>query len=229
MNKYTGFLLSYLKYGDNDAVLHCYTKETGYQSFFIKGLYSAKNKKKAFLSPMNELSFTVLEGKQQSELLRVTKLEMVETRDCFYDIKYNTIAFFTSEFLNQILRNESNNSALYKEIINLKSNLNQSYYLSHYFFMIKMLVILGIAPLTSQGKYLNLEKGIFEEEKSNATTDEETAYLWKEILKTENFINFRADNVMKKKLLDSILIYFRYHFPDFRSPKSLEIINQIFE
>lgn len=229
MNKYTGFLLSYLKYGDNDAVLHCYTKESGFQSFFIKGLYSAKNKKKAFLSPMNELSFTFLEGNHQSELLRATKLEIVETKDHFNDVKYNTIAFFVSEFLNQILRNENQNSALYQEISYLKENLNQSHYFSHYCFMVKILEILGIAPLISDEKYLNIEKGVFQGQINNETLDELTSNTWKNILTHEFYYDLKVDSKYKKKLLDSILLYYKHHFPDFRSPKSLEIINQIFE
>lgn len=229
MNKYTGFLLSYLKYGDNDAVLHCYTKESGFQSFFIKGLYSAKNKKKAFLSPMNELSFTFLEGNHQSELLRATKLEIVDTKDHFNDVKYNTIAFFVSEFLNQILRNENQNSALYQEISYLKENLNQSHYFSHYCFMVKILEILGIAPLISDEKYLNIEKGVFQGQINNETLDELTSNTWKNILTHEFYYDLKVDSKYKKKLLDSILLYYKHHFPDFRSPKSLEIINQIFE
>jgi DNA repair protein RecO (recombination protein O) len=229
MNKYTGFLLSYIKYGDNDAILHCYTQESGFQSFFIKGLYSTKNKKKAFLSPMNELSFTVLEGNHQSELLRVTKLEIVETKDDFTDVKYNTIAFFVSEFLNQILRNENQNSTLYQEIFCLKAHLNQSNYFSHYYFMIKTLAILGLAPLISDEKYLNIEKGVFQEQSNNETIDEFTSGIWKTILTSEFYSDLKIESKYKKKLLDSILIYYKYHFPDFRSPKSLEIINQIFE
>jgi DNA repair protein RecO (recombination protein O) len=53
------FLLSYLKYGDNDAFLHCFSAEEGYQSFFVKGIYSAKNKKKPYLFPLNLLRVSV--------------------------------------------------------------------------------------------------------------------------------------------------------------------------
>ena len=45
-----GILLSYIKYGDNDAILHCFTENAGFQSFFMRGIYSPKNKKKAYLT-----------------------------------------------------------------------------------------------------------------------------------------------------------------------------------
>ena len=228
MNKYTGFLLSYLKYGDNDAVLHCYTKESGFQSFFVKGIYSSKNKKKAFLSPMNELSFTVLNHNSHSDLLRATKIEMVEVESYFQDVRYNTVIFFVSEFLNQILKNEGKNDSMYIEILKFKDNLKKSNFYAHYFFLIEILEILGLAPLISENKFLNLEKGVFQDDISPEIINEEVSILWKKIL-DDKAIDLEMNKLTKKKLLDSILLYYNYHFPDFRYPKSLEIINQIFE
>lgn len=62
MDKNTGFLLSYIKYGDYDAILHCYTLESGFQSFFMRGIYSAKNKRKPFFRRLMswELPFQVI-------------------------------------------------------------------------------------------------------------------------------------------------------------------------
>jgi DNA repair protein RecO (recombination protein O) len=58
MNSQNGFLLSYLKYGENDAILHCFTEEEGFQSYFLKGIYR-KKKKKALLLPLNKLNFLI--------------------------------------------------------------------------------------------------------------------------------------------------------------------------
>ena len=61
------FLLSYTKYGDHDAVLHCFCRENGFESFFAKGIYAPKNKKKAFLFPLNELSI----GSEKMQFLKM--------------------------------------------------------------------------------------------------------------------------------------------------------------
>ncbi|AYO57220.1 hypothetical protein CO230_03195 [Chryseobacterium sp. 6424] len=42
----TCYLLSYIRYGDHDAVLHCFSKDAGYQSFFAKGSIHLKTRKK---------------------------------------------------------------------------------------------------------------------------------------------------------------------------------------
>lgn len=63
------FLLSYTKYGDHDAVLHCFCRENGFESFFAKGIYAPKNKKKAFLFPLNELLVYTSDQKKISRML----------------------------------------------------------------------------------------------------------------------------------------------------------------
>ena len=77
MQNQTCFLLSYVRYGDNDAVLHCFSKEAGFQSFFAKGLYSARNKKKAYLFPLNHINIMVAPKRIASGIPNVSKIEML--------------------------------------------------------------------------------------------------------------------------------------------------------
>lgn len=232
MDHYTGFLLSYLKYGDHDAVVHCFTQEAGYQSFFIKGIYASKNKKKAFLSPMNELSITVSSHHKPTStgLHKASQVNGLEARQDFYDVKYNTISFFVSEFLNQILNHEEANAYLYQEIIDLKKSLDENNYQAHYLFLIRILEILGIAPLLTEDVFLNVEKGVFQSDQNIETIDPELSLIWKKVLirDRENWSE-SLKNISKKQLLDSILKYYQCHFPEFRVPRSLEIIYAIFE
>ena len=74
MQTFSGFLLSSIKYGDNDAVVHCFTKEIGFETFFVKGLYAKKNKKKPYLFPLNELFFTVSQSRS-GNMQSIQKIE----------------------------------------------------------------------------------------------------------------------------------------------------------
>ena len=47
------FLLSYLKYGDNDAILNCLGKDNGFFTAFARGIYASKNKKKAYVQVLH--------------------------------------------------------------------------------------------------------------------------------------------------------------------------------
>ena len=93
-----------------------------------------------------------------------------------------------------------------------------------------MLNIFGIAPLTSEeGKFLNIERGFFQDEASFDLLDAEISEIWKHILNNHYEEDFRIDKQYRKKLLDSILLYYKIHFPEFYTPKSLQVITQLFE
>ena len=227
MDKNTGFLLSYIKYGDYDAILHCYTLESGFQSFFMRGIYSAKNKKKAFLSPLNELEITF--SSYHGNLPTIKKVEQSERIPDEVNVHQNAVIFFLSDFLNQILKNESQQVALYQEIKFFKRKILEKKMHAHYFFLIRMLQFFGISPLVSEEKFLNIEKGVFQEEITQKEVDEELSFLWKKILNQEIDEDFIIEKKYRKSLLDSILQYYKMHFPEFYAPKSLPVILEVFE
>lgn len=227
MDKSTGFLLSYIKYGDYDAILHFYTLESGFQSFFMRGIYSAKNKKKAFLSPLNELEITF--SSHHGNLPNIKKVELSEKLPDEVNVHQNAVIFFLSDFLNQILKNESQHVTLYQEIKFFKQKILEKKMQAHYFFLIRILQFFGISPLVSEEKFLNIEKGIFQEEIAQKEVDEELSCLWKKILDEEIEEDFIIEKKSRKPLLDSILQYYKTHFPEFYAPKSLPVILEVFE
>jgi DNA repair protein RecO (recombination protein O) len=228
MNLQTGFLLSYVKYGENDAIIHAFTENDGFQSYFLKGIYSKKNKKKAFLLPLNKLNF-VTNISKGNDIPTISKLELVEFYDFYADINANTVVFFISDFLNQILRIENKNTLIFEGIDEFLNELNRKNYQSHLIFLFKILKIQGVAPLVNDGKYLDPETGVFTLEMTHHFFDEYNSMIWKTILSSENPYEIKISSKFRRGFLDSILIYYHYHFADFKTPASLEIIQQIFE
>jgi DNA repair protein RecO (recombination protein O) len=228
MNLQTGFLLSYVKYGENDAIIHAFTENDGFQSYFLKGIYSKKNKKKAFLLPLNKLNFVTNIAKGNG-IPTISKLELVEFYDFYTDINANTVVFFISDFLNQILRIENKNTLIFEGIDEFLNELNRKNYQSHLIFLLKILKIQGVAPLVNDGKYLDPETGVFTLEMTHHFFDEYNSMVWKTILSSENPYDIKISSKFRRSFLDSILIYYHYHFADFKTPASLEIIQQIFE
>lgn len=228
MNSQNGFILSFFKYGENDAVLHCFTEEDGFQSYFLKGIYAKKNKKKAFLLPLNQLAFAVHSGKS-SGMPSVSRFEMLKIRDLYTDIKANTVVFFIADFLNQILRNENKNPKVFSSIEEFMDELDDQNYQSHLIFMIKILKIQGVAPLLGEGKYLDAETGTFTGMMTHHFFDEEYSTLWKTIISSSQPYQIKITQEKRRYFLESILIYYHYHISDFKTPASLEIIQQIFE
>lgn len=228
MNSQNGFLLSFIKYGENDAILHCFTEEEGFQTYFLKGIYTKKNKKKAFLLPLNKLNFSIRVGKSGS-MQTISSFEMLNLHDVYTDIKANTVVFFISDFLNQILKNENKNLTVFYLIDEFIDQLNRKNYQSHLIFLIKILKIQGVAPLLGEGNFLDPETGTFALFSTHLLFDKEIGLFWKTIISSSNPYEIRIPSSKRKNFLDSILVYYHYHISDFKTPNSLEIIQQIFE
>jgi len=219
-----GFLLSYTKYGENDAVLCIYTYSEGYKSFFLKGLYSKKNKKKSLLQYLLEIEFCV--NLKTSRLSTIFNIQLCN-RFTEWSSKIGTVQFFIADFLNIILKNEGQNEGIYSKINEFLIELNKENFSAHLQFLILLTQNLGISPLLSNEVYLNPEKGIFESSKSHILFDKKKSSLWKNIL-SERY-SMTLYNYDRGNLLESILVYYSMHVAEFRKPISLEVIQQIWK
>ena len=219
------FLLSYTKYGDHDVVLHCFCRENGFESFFAKGIYAPKNKKKAFLFPLNELLLYTSDKKKSIQ--NVQKIEQKNVDFFSSDIRKNSILFFVSDLLNQVLRNENQNVGIYSEISIFLSQLQIDNFQSHLIFIFRLLKQQGLQPLFSDKTYLNPETGNFEDIEMHHFFDKTISDIWKDLITSQDPYSIRLIRSEKQNFLDSILVYFHYHFTDFREPRSLEIIKEI--
>lgn len=220
------FLLSYTKYGDHDAVLHCFCKENGFESFFAKGIYAPKNKKKAFLFPLNELLLYTSDKKKNIQ--NVLKIEQKNQELFNTDIRKHSILFFISDLLNQVLRNENQNVGIYSEISIFLSQLQMDNFQSHLIFIFRLLKQQGLQPLFSDKTFLNPETGNFEDVEMHHFFDKTISNIWKDLITSQDPYSIRLSRAEKQNFLDSVLVYFHYHFTDFREPRSLEIIKEIF-
>ncbi|MBH1959135.1 MAG: recombination protein O N-terminal domain-containing protein [Flavobacteriia bacterium] len=229
MQNQTCFLLSYVKYGDQDAILHCFSSERGYQSFFAKGIYSSKNKKKPYLFPLNLLNITVARGAGNKTLPPIAKLEPAADSYDFNDVKVNSMLFFTADFLHQILREEHQNQRAFDEIMRFKEQVEASNPISHLSLIFQFLKVSGIAPLLQDGRHLNPESGTFTPEISHPFFTADISSLWRVFLKSENPYEIQLRRNERNAFLDSLMIYYHLHFTGFYTPNSLGVLRQIYE
>ncbi|MCQ4034291.1 DNA repair protein RecO [Kaistella montana] len=225
----TCFLLSYVKYGDNDAILHCFSAESGYQSLFAKGIYSSKNKKKPYLFPLNLLNITLSKVSNHQSISNVSKIELAADFYDFNEVKINTILFFAADFLHQILRNEHQNQAAFDEIKIFRNELSVANPDSYISLIFNFLKIIGIAPLLGEEKYLNPESGTFNQEIGNPIFTDGISLLWKRFLTAQKPYEIRLKRTERTAFLDSLMIYYHLHFTGFYVPNSLAILRQIYE
>lgn len=219
------FILSYVKYGDHDAVLHCYCEDDGFQSFFAKGLFSSKSKKKGYVSPLNYLQISI--SKRNKSISNITHIELLNQYD-YTNININTILWFISDFLNQILRNEADDRKIYFEIERFLAELYQLNFSAHLAFLYKLLSYLGISPLSGEGSFLNPETGTFSTTQSHHLFDANISAIWKNYLTKDVPYKIKLNRTNRNLFLETLMIYYTYHLPGFYQPYSLDVIRQIY-
>ena len=229
MQTQTCFLLSYVKYGDNGAVLNCFSRDQGFQTFFAPNIYSARNKKKSYLFPLNEVQITLSFKKNSGALQTVAKIEKISNSYEYENVRVNSILFFISDFLYQVLRQENLYQKIYAEIQQFLEQLYLQNMDSSVAFLFKILAEQGISPLFSEETFLNPETGNFSMEQSAELFDAEISETWKNYLKNENSYAIKLKRTLRKKMIESLMFYYRIHFHEFREPPSLQIIQQIYD
>ncbi len=228
MPTFQGFLVSSIRYADSDAILNLYTKESGFESFFVKGIYTQKSKKKSFLFPFNLLEISVYKLKSGT-ISTVSDLELVRSHYQENDMKTNCILMFASDFLSPILKNENENEILFSEINYFLHQVQSQNINAHLALAFNILQINGLLPLISTASFLNPESGKFEAEKSHQLFDEKISEIWKTFLISKNTYEVRLSRSERNEFLESMIRYYHFHFENFRFPESLEILKQIFD
>lgn len=228
-------VLSQLKYRDNDLIVKCYTKEKGVMSFLQKGALKAKSKTIAYFQPLSQLHL-VVNFKPQRALNYIKDIKLEHPYSSLHsNILKSAIVLFLSEVITNSIKEEEPNPNLYSflETSFLWLDTNSAFSNFHLLFLLNLTKYLGFYPNTPNktSSYFNLYSGEFENE--NTTKHSITGAhltLLKQLLGT----NFAVLNTIKlsskqrQSFLLVILLYFELHLEDFKSPKSLQVFNDVF-
>lgn len=229
-------VLSSLKYGETSLIIRCYTQDFGLKSFIAKGVFSKKKRNTSLYFPLTELelSFQPKANEQQLVFLRSAQTSYYYETLHFHPIK-SAIVFFLAEILNLVLKEETDNSDLYFYIEHSLKEFDQKkedFADFHLIFLIQLSHFLGFYPnLEMDGSLFDLENGFFTNSNSsiNMLKADETA-LFKKLLEinfTENSKN--TFNQPQRSLLLEILVkYYQIHTNNFKKPKSLQVLHEMF-
>lgn len=231
-------VLSSIKFKDTSLIVKCYTQK-GIKSYLVKGVLSKKTKSKKFKVAYFQ-TFTLIDivakHNNKGQLNYINDISVYQPLHNIYtDIYKNTIALFLAEILSNILKEEAEDETLFQFIENaiiwLDTHDRTSNF--HVLFLLQLSKYLGFYPKKPKetDSFFNLQEGTFSFHKPIASfisNDELT--LFKSIIG----INFDAISKVKMNaksrevLLNILIQYFALHLPEFRKPKSLEILQTIF-
>ena len=231
-------VLSKLKYKDYDLIVRCYTQHRGAVSYLVKGVLkpSKTNRTKSvYFQPLTQLSVEENYRPNQSlQFLKEVKSNYIY-RTLHTNIYKSSIVLFLSEILSAVLREEEQNDDLYNFLETAFQYLDteDEFANFHLLFLLKLTKYLGFQPGLNfkNNAFFNLQTGQFENEKHIIyTISGKSLILLKQLLGT----NFDALKTIKMNaterhdFLNMLLYYFELHLGDFKKPKSLKVLNEIF-
>ena len=230
-------VLSKLKYKDYDLIVKCYTEAFGIQSYLLRNIFKSKKGK---LKPAYFQLFSLLEleadhkpNRSLQYIKEVKRYEVTTTIDT--DIIKTTIVLFLSEILTSVITEEEPHSELYQYLeTSIKwFDVHETYSNFHLIFLIELTKYLGFYPeiTDTNTTYFDLEQGKFLNESSSIYTIQgENLTLFKQLLgiKFDGTKRIIATSQQKRELLNMILLYFKLHLTAFKEPKSLTVLNQVF-
>lgn len=228
-------VLSAIKYAEADLIVTCYTKSDGIKTYHLRGVLKSKRGK---LKASSFLPFTQLDiiarhrNKGTMEYLNETKLSYVYTT-LHTDVIKSSMVMFLSEMLKTVIREEEANPELFNflQLALIDMDNRESIANFHIHFLLNLSKYLGFFPdADSQGAYFNLLEGVYQEDTTNAycVNNPATALLKSVLSSLDTLHNLPMGKASRKELLRLILAYYQLHIEGFREPRSLKVLEQLY-
>lgn len=230
-------VLSSIKYGEADLIIKCFTENYGVKSYLLKGILKTK---KGALKPALFQLFSILEitasHRQNSELhfIKETKIA-VPLQEIQNNIVKLSLVLFLSEVVRQSIREEEENSSLYRfleqTVLWLENNNSVADF--HLVFMVQLTHFLGFFPdiSTIEKPVFNPVEGIFEDVATNnyaIVLESKSAFKKLLITDFETLSVLEISKKQREQYLQMLLLYYQLHIQGFKTPKSLSVLTSIF-
>lgn len=230
-------ILTSLKYGDTSLIVKAFTLSDGLKTYLLKGILSAKKGKMraALFQPLTQLELVANHrNKGTLESIREAKVSY-HYQTLHTHIAKNALTLFLAEMLSNSIHEEEQNTRLFHflEASLQWLDIHEEIANFHLYFLIVLTKYLGFYPDTNniEASYFDLLEGEFMASPSlNPLIQGENLIYFKEFLG----IHFDAIHSVKmrkanrQELLKSLVLYFELHLQGFRKPKSLAILNEVF-
>ncbi len=230
-------VLSKIKYGDNDLIVKCYTQHKGVLSLIIRGVFKTKKTraKAAYFQPLSQLNLIVVFNENRTlHTLKDVKMEVIYSTLHQHVLK-SSVIMFLAEVLSSVLKEEESNHPLfsYIETTFMWLDSQNEYVNFHLLFLLNLSRYLGFYPDTEHidFPYFSLTEGRFVLKPiGNYTIKDDNLNLLKALLGTkfDELSRIKINPVQRKLLLNMMLQYYNLHLDGFKTPKSLQVFNQVF-
>jgi len=230
-------VLSKLRYRDNDLIVKCYTQHYGVLSFLLRGVLKSKKglTKTAYFQLLSQLQLVIVYNPNKSlHTIKEAKINHLYS-SLHTNILKSAIVMFLSEILTHTLKEEEQNETLFSyletTLLWLDNHSDCSNF--HLLFLLNLTKYLGFYPekIHLEHDYFNLQDGKFETKQvGDYAVSGENLIILKQLLGTkfDALSTIKLNAKQRQSFINLMLLYYELHLGGFKKPKSLQILNQVF-
>ncbi len=235
LDKTEGIVLKTVKYSESSVIATIFTKKFGSLSFIVQGLRSTKNKQKGNLIQSGNILQLEIYLKEQRNLNRIKEYSTAYIYTNANFIK-QSILIFCIELISKCVKEHEVNERLYDYVSFFLIELDKDEHSIEnkpLYFLLETASILGFEFSMQNilnGKYFNLERGKFEDVPTSTQSnlnENETLLLKKLIAVYYDKNELKFNSTERKILLEKLILYFRWHIPDFTDLKSPSVLSEV--
>ncbi|GAB5400942.1 MAG: DNA repair protein RecO [Aureisphaera sp.] len=230
-------VFSSVKYAEADLIVTCFTEEFGLKSYLLRGIMKSKKGKlrASLFQPLTQLHLeAVHKDKGTLERIREAKVS-VPYKTLHTQVVKSSVVLFLAEMLKNCIQEEEANPELFHYISTSLQWLDAHDSIAnfHILFLLNLTAYLGFYPDTSEEAhpYFNMLEGNFEKEPLGDYSETgETVDTLKRFFGI-NFDDLGGTKTTKKQrfeTLNLLLRYYQLHLQGYKKPKSLLVLNQLF-
>lgn len=227
------------RYGESSLVVHCYTEQSGRQTYMIKGVRKSRKQNRSNLfQPLFILDFEVYHKNTAGIQLVKEVNRAIPLNSIPFDITKSTQAIFMAEVLYRVLKEEEANPMQAHFLINTIQYLDALEEASpdfHILFMFQLSKHLGFYPQNNYGdgnSYFNLASGLYKPFGADPELqlNEADSILWNRYLSLDmqSIIDSDFNGSQRKNMLNNLVRYFKFHVAGMGEIRSLEVLHTFF-
>jgi DNA repair protein RecO (recombination protein O) len=233
--KTKAIVISTIKYQEKSLIVKCFTQSDGLKSYFVHNAFSTKktNQKIGYFQHLNILEIEAIHKNKNAletfkEIRIATPYQTINT-----NIFKSSIVIFVSEVLHHCIREEEKNEDLFTflETALLWLDNHEETANFHLILLFEITKFLGFFPDISEKElpFFEMKEGKFSLYHSLNCLSEQETFLVKKLINLKFDSNQKVfSGIERQIIIKTLLAYYNFHLDGFKTPKSLDVLKEVF-